>query len=76
MMFQDNNGNDVPVVCYACDVFGVSAEGNIYFLIEAFPGVYRTGAMDWTKTSNDPAQATRFSAGFNTAAIKSSVVLR
>ena len=76
MMFQDNNGNDVPVVCYACDVFGVSAEGNIYFLIESFPGVYRTGAMDWTKTSNDPAQATRFSAGFNTAAIKSSVVLR
>ncbi len=50
MTFYDENNNEVPVTCFASDVFGVTDGGNIYFLIEAFPGVYRTGDMTWTKT--------------------------
>ena len=73
MTFYDENGGEVPVVCYASDVFGVTDSGSIYFLIEAFPGVYRTGDMTWTKTAGAAAQA----APRRTApAMLSSVVLR
>ncbi len=76
MTFLDNNNNEVPVVCFASDVFGVTDAGNIYFLIEAFPGVYRTGDMTWTK-STAAAQATSIDAlNLNHKAIMSSVVLR
>lgn len=76
MTFYDENNNEVPVVCYASDVFGVTDGGNIYFLIEAFPGVYRTGDMTWTK-STAAAQATSIDAlNLNHKAIMSSVVLR
>ena len=76
MTFYDENKNEVPVVCYASDVFGVADGGNIYFLIEAFPGVYRTGDMTWTK-STAAAQATSIDAlNLNHKAIMSSVVLR
>lgn len=76
MTFYDENNNEVPVVCYASDVFGVADGGNIYFLIEAFPGVYRTGDMTWTK-STAAAQATSIDAlNLNHKAIMSSVVLR
>ena len=51
----DEDGNDVPVECMCCDVFGLTESGSIYFLIEAFPGVYRSGDMDWTRT--EPAAA-------------------
>ena len=73
MTFYDANGGEVPVVCYASDVFGVADSGSIYFLIEAFPGVYRTGDMTWAKTGGAAAQA----APRRTApAMLSSVVLR
>ena len=44
------DGTPAPVECYASDVFGITDSGSIYFLIESFPGVYRTGDMTWTKT--------------------------
>lgn len=76
MTFYDENNSEVPVTCFASDVFGVTDSGNIYFLIEAFPGVYRTGDMTWTK-STAAAQATSIDAlNLNHKAIMSSVVLR
>jgi hypothetical protein len=76
MTFYDENNQEVPVTCYASDVFGVTDAGNIYFLIEAFPGVYRTGDMTWTK-STAAAQATSIDAlNLNHKALQSSVVLR
>jgi hypothetical protein len=59
MTLYDENGKEVPVTCFASDVFGVSDAGNIYFLIEAFPGVYRTGDMTWTKTSAMPSRLSK-----------------
>ena len=76
MTFYDENGGEVPVVCYASDVFGVTDSGSIYFLIEAFPGVYRTGDMTWTKTGAAAQAANLDVMGFNPTALKSSVVLR
>ena len=46
---QDSNGSPVPVTCYTSDIFGVTPDGGLMFFIEAFPGVYRTGDMTWTK---------------------------
>ena len=70
------DGTPAPTVCYCSDVFGVTDSGSIYFLIEAFPGVYRTGDMTWTKTGA-AAQALNIDAmGVAPKAIKSSVVLR
>ena len=74
MTFYDANGGEVPVVCYASDVFGVTDSGSIYFLIEAFPGVYRTGDMTWTKTGA-AAQAAAKSM-VQTPAMMSSVVVK
>ena len=76
MTFYDANGGEVPVVCYASDVFGVTDSGSIYFLIESFPGVYRTGDMTWTKTGAAAQAANLDVMGFNPTALKSSVVLR
>lgn len=39
--------NGEELTCFASDVFGVSDSGNVYFLIDAFPAVYRTGDMEW-----------------------------
>ena len=70
------DGTPAPTVCYCSDVFGVTADSKIYFLIESFPGVYRTGDMTWTK-STAAAQATSIDAlNLNHKAIMSSVVLR
>ena len=68
------DGTPAPVECYASDVFGVTDSGSIYFLIESFPGVYRTGDMTWTKT-DAAAQAAAVSMK-NTPAIMSSVVVK
>ena len=76
MTFYGENNAEVPVVCYASDVFGVTDSGSIYFLIEAFPGVYRTGDMTWTKTGAAAQAANLDVMGFNPTALKSSVVLR
>ena len=76
MTFYDENNNEVPVVCFASDVFGVTETGGLLFFIESFPGVYRTGDMTWTK-STAAAQATSIDAlNLNHKAIMSSVVLR
>ena len=74
--FDQSTGADVPVVCYASDVFGVTDAGSIYFLIEAFPGVYRTGNMTWTKGAAAAQAANVDVMGFNPTALMSSVVLR
>lgn len=47
----DENNNPVAVQCFCSDVFGVTEGGQIMFFIEAFPGVYRTGDMTWTKAA-------------------------
>ena len=76
MTFYDNNNNEVPVVCFASDVFGVTETGGLLFFVESFPGVYRTGDMTWTKSAA-AAQATSIDAlNLNHKAIMSSVVLR
>ena len=76
MTFYDTNNNEVPVVCYASDVFGVTETGGLLFFVESFPGVYRTGDMTWTK-STAAAQATSIDAlNLNHKALQSSVVLR
>lgn len=76
MTFYAEDKSEVPVVCYASDVFGVNDSGNIYFLIEAFPGVYRTGNMTWTKGAAAAQAANIDVMGLNPTALKSSVVLR
>ena len=76
MTFYDNDNNEVPVVCFASDVFGVTESGSIIFFIEAFPGVYRTGDMTWTKSAAAAQAASVDVMGFNPTALKSSVVLR
>ena len=75
MTFYDENGAEVPVTCYASDVFGVTDAGQIYFLIEAFPGVYRTGDMTWTKKAA-AAQSLSMEAKHNVPAMFSSVVVK
>ena len=69
------DGTPAPVECYASDVFGVTDSGSIYFLIEAFPGVYRTGDMTWTKTA-PAAQSFSFNSKKNIPALMSSVVVK
>ena len=76
MTFYGEDNAEVPVVCYASDVFGVTDAGSIYFLIEAFPGVYRTGDMTWTKSAAAAQAANVDVMSFNPTALKSSVVLR
>lgn len=68
------DGTPAPTICYCSDVFGVTDAGQIYFLIEAFPGVYRTGAMTWTKADATPSAMS--ASRSNTPAMLSSVVLR
>ena len=76
MTFYDTNNAEVPVVCFASDVFGVTETGGLLFFVESFPGVYRTGDMTWTKSAA-AAQAMKIDAmGVTPKALKSSVVLR
>ena len=55
LTLYDANNNPVAVECYCSDVFGVDDDGTVYFLIEDFPAVYRTGDMTWTKTNATPS---------------------
>ena len=73
LYYQD--GTPAPTVCYCSDVFGVTDAGNIYFLIEAFPGVYRTGDMTWKK-STAAAQALSAPAELNLPAYATSLVVK
>ena len=72
---QDENGNPVELVCEFCDVFGVSGEGGIYFFIEAFPAVYRTGDMTWTKNAAAASALSVAPKTFDANMLKSSVVI-
>lgn len=55
LTLYDADNNPVAVECYCSDVFGVDDDGTVYFLIEDFPAVYRTGDMTWTKTNATPS---------------------
>ena len=66
--FQDQNGDDLVVECFCSDVMGLTADGYIQFFIEAFPAVFRSGDMEWTKT--DAATA---ALSTNARTVKSSV---
>ena len=46
-IISDRNHDNTPVTCFASDLFGVTENGSIYFLIEKFPAIYRTGDMEW-----------------------------
>ena len=69
------DGTPAPTVCYCSDVFGVGEGGKIYFLIESFPGVYRTGNMTWTKSA-PAAQSFSIMPKKNLPAMLSSVVVK
>lgn len=70
------DGTPAPTVCYCSEVFGLDDAGNVSFFIEAFPALYRTGDMTWTKSAAS-AQAMKIDAmGVTPKALKSSVVLR
>ena len=72
----DEEDNAYATICYCSDVFGINDAGNIYFLIKAFPGVYRTGNMTWTKSGAASAKAAKLDvAGFHPAALMSTAVV-
>lgn len=52
--YQDGTAVDVEVV--SSEVYGVDGNGQIYFFIEAFPAVYRAGAMEVTKAAAPTAK--------------------
>jgi hypothetical protein len=57
-------------------VFGLDDAGKVSFFIDAFPALYRTGDMTWTKSAAS-AQALNIDAmGVTPKALQSSVVLR
>ena len=70
------DGTPAPTVCYCSEVFGLDDAGNVSFFIEAFPALYRTGDMTWTKSAAAAQAANVDVMGFNPTALKSSVVLR
>lgn len=71
----DQAGNPVNLTCNCNDVFGVSSKGEIYFYVENFPAVYRTGAMTWTKAAAAPATSSVAPKAAFGNMLKSSVVI-
>ena len=72
-ILYDENDQPVDVECYCSDVFGLTSDGQIMFFIEAFPGVYRSGDMTWTRTN---AASSALSKSISTrSALPSSVVI-
>lgn len=51
------DGTEVTVEVVSSEVYGVSADGQLYFFIEAFPAVYRAGDMQVVKAANPTAKA-------------------
>ncbi len=51
---QDGTAVNVEVV--SSEVYGVDGNGQLYFFIEAFPAVYRAGAMEVTKAAAPTAK--------------------
>ena len=52
--YEDGTAVDVEVV--SSEVYGVDGSGQLYFFIEAFPAVYRAGAMEVTKAAAPTAK--------------------
>lgn len=52
--YQDGTAVNVEVV--SSEVYGVDGSGQLYFFIEAFPAVYRAGAMEVTKAAAPTAK--------------------
>lgn len=50
------DGTEVTIEVVCSEVYGVSAEGKLYFFIEAFPAVYRAGDMQVTKAAAPTAK--------------------
>ena len=73
--FQDENGDDLVIECFCSDVMGVTDDGYIQFFIEAFPAVFRTGDMEWTKTGAATA-ALNTNARTVKSSIKTSIVVK
>jgi hypothetical protein len=72
---QDENGADLVVECFCSDVMGVTDDGYIQFFIDAFPAVFRTGDMEWTKT--DAATAAKSNnARIVPSAMQTSIVVK
>ena len=55
LTFYYEDGTPLEVICYCSDVMGVTDQGQIYFFIEDWPAVYRSGDMEWTKSAAAPA---------------------
>mgnify|MGYP003292238739 CR=1 FL=1 len=73
--FQDESGADLVIECFCSDVMGVTDDGYIQFFIEAFPAVFRTGDMEWTKTGAATA-ALNTNARTVKSSIKTSIVVK
>ncbi len=72
---QDSNGADLVVECFCSDVMGVDDDGYIQFFIDAFPAVFRTGDMEWTKTGAATA-ALSTNARTVKSSVKTSIVVK
>lgn len=69
------DGTEVTVEVVSTEIYGVGDSGQLYFFIDAFPAVYRAGALEVTKGAAPAAK--RFSvAGRNYPMSLSSVVIR
>lgn len=70
-----NDGSEVTVEVVSTEIYGVNDQGQLFFFIDAFPAVYRAGALEVTKGAAPAAK--RFSvAGRNYPMSLSSVVIR
>lgn len=71
----DQTGANITVECFCSDVMGVTADGYIQFFIEAFPAVFRSGDMEWTKTAAAPAAKSN-NARIVPSAMQTSIVVK
>lgn len=76
LTFYYQDGTPLEVTCYCSDVMGVTDAGQIYFFIEEWPAVYRSGDMEWTKSAAAPATLNANARTLNPkSALKSSMVV-
>lgn len=76
LTFYYQDGTPLEVTCYCSDVMGVADNGQVYFFIEEWPAVYRSGNMEWTKSEAAPATLNANARTLNPkSALKSSMVV-
>lgn len=76
LTFYYQDGTPLEVTCYCSDVMGVADDGQVYFFIEEWPAVYRSGDMEWTKSEAAPATLNANARTLNPkSALKSSMVV-